>query len=367
MGLWDTQLAALKRIVDELTSDQGEIAKISQRWRTMATAVTTDTGALNTAVGTVDDAWKGGAADNFVTYMAKYPKSASQLKEALTTSATKIDEAGAALNTARGDVQKIYTDTSTWLAKQSPKTDSAITSITNQVNAAVKRADEPRQRAIDAIDAAIKEINNHVDDKFFTTIPAPGDQDFYPKNKPNLHWLVDPQFKQTGDPTQPTGDKGNGSPNGGNGGNESGAPPNIPPAESQVPPDAKDLTENPDAQKILDYAFEQLGDPYVWGAEGPDSFDCSGLTQKAYEAAGIEIPRVANDQWGAGPRIPDGNVQAGDLIFFDNDGNGTADHVGIVVDPEKKTMVHAPNSTTVVQIADYGGRTALGFTRPGNS
>ncbi|MEU8250256.1 NlpC/P60 family protein [Nonomuraea sp. NPDC048916] len=366
--IWDTYLAPIRRIIDDLTADQGEIAKISKRWRTLATDVTAHTGALKRAVNTVDDAWNGGAAENFTTYMAKYPQYGTQLSNALTSSADKIDAAGNALESARRDVQTIYDEKRTWLDEQRKKSDTSIpmSLIRSQVQDALGRAAGPKQRAIDAVDAATTEIDKHAGDvKFFTAIPAPGDQDFYPKNNPQLHWIVDPKFKERGT-TQLAGDNGNGAQNGGGGGSGSRT---YRPEEIQVPANAKDLAKNPEAQKILDYALAQLGDPYVWGAEGPNSFDCSGLTLRAYEAAGIDLPRVAQDQWLHGPRIPDGDVQAGDLIFFDNDGDGTADHVGIVLDPEKQTMIHAPNSTTVVKISDYGnyGSPRLGFTRPGNS
>ncbi|WP_449064002.1 C40 family peptidase [Planomonospora algeriensis] len=117
----------------------------------------------------------------------------------------------------------------------------------------------------------------------------------------------------------------------------------------------------------MGYALDQLGDRYVFGATGPHTFDCSGLTLRAYQAAGIGIPRVAADQWVHGPRVPDGEVQAGDLIFFDSTGDGKADHVGIVLDPERKTMIHAPNSRSVVRVESYGDYPTprLGFTRPG--
>ncbi|MBG0815856.1 C40 family peptidase [Planomonospora sp. ID82291] len=149
---------------------------------------------------------------------------------------------------------------------------------------------------------------------------------------------------------------GGGSGGAGHQGGGAGAPPTVP-----------NLGANPSAKAVVGYALKQLGDPYVWGREGPNAFDCSGLTLRSYEAAGISIPRVAADQWRHGPRVPDGEVQAGDLIFFDSTGDGKADHVGIVVDPEKQTMVHAPNSRSVVRLESYGDYPThrLGFTRPG--
>ncbi|MFI6816122.1 C40 family peptidase [Nonomuraea sp. NPDC050328] len=112
---------------------------------------------------------------------------------------------------------------------------------------------------------------------------------------------------------------------------------------------------------VIAYAHAQLGKPYVWGAEGPASFDCSGLTMRAYQAAGITIPRVAADQWRWGPPIPRGQEQPGDLAFFRMEADGPG-HVGLVIGGGR--MIHAPNERTVVQIDTYQRRDLIGFTRP---
>ncbi|GAB2836672.1 hypothetical protein GCM10027176_46260 [Actinoallomurus bryophytorum] len=148
---------------------------------------------------------------------------------------------------------------------------------------------------------------------------------------------------------------GGGSPGGG--GSGGGLP---------MPPDALNNAPNPRARAVLAYAFAQRGDPYVFGAAGPNTFDCSGLTLKAYEAIGVHLPHSAALQWAQGPRIPDGQEQPGDLVFF-TEGTSTVQHVGIVQDPVKGTMIVAPHTGSYVQIQSYknfpGGY--LGFTRPG--
>ncbi|MET8990817.1 C40 family peptidase [Nonomuraea wenchangensis] len=112
---------------------------------------------------------------------------------------------------------------------------------------------------------------------------------------------------------------------------------------------------------VLAYAHAQLGKPYLWGAEGPAAFDCSGLTMRAYQAAGISIPRVAADQWRHGPAIPPGREQPGDLAFFRMEADGPG-HVGIVLGNGQ--MIHAPHQHAVVTISSYQRPDLIAFTRP---
>ena len=81
----------------------------------------------------------------------------------------------------------------------------------------------------------------------------------------------------------------------------------------------------------IDFARQQLGKPYVWGATGPDSFDCSGLMLRAWEAAGVTLPRTSREQYGAGTYIPVTLAQAGDLVFYayDTGDPGTIHHVAM--------------------------------------
>ncbi|WP_395105124.1 NlpC/P60 family protein [Actinomadura sp. SCN-SB] len=120
-------------------------------------------------------------------------------------------------------------------------------------------------------------------------------------------------------------------------------------------------------RRIIGYALAQQGKPYLWGAEGPNAFDCSGLTWRAYQAAGIQIPRVSWDQYSKGPRID--RAEPGDLVFFDlgpGSRPGHPGHVGIVAGYGR--MIVAPNSGSYVRIQSYtaGSFKAAfeGFTRP---
>ena len=96
-------------------------------------------------------------------------------------------------------------------------------------------------------------------------------------------------------------------------------------------------------QAVIDLAHKQLGKPYVWGAEGPNSFDCSGLIYYVYKnAASITLPRTSSDQYSAGVAVSRSNLKAGDLIFSSTDGTGNITHVAIYVGDGQ--MIHAPRN-----------------------
>jgi peptidoglycan DL-endopeptidase CwlO len=75
------------------------------------------------------------------------------------------------------------------------------------------------------------------------------------------------------------------------------------------------------ADKAVAFAYAQLGKPYVWGATGPGAYDCSGLAQAAWAAAGVSIPRVTYDQWAALPHIATSSLQPGDLLYYEGEGH----------------------------------------------
>ncbi|MGW2043907.1 NlpC/P60 family protein [Streptomyces sp. NPDC001858] len=97
------------------------------------------------------------------------------------------------------------------------------------------------------------------------------------------------------------------------------------------------------AAKALAFAREQIGKPYVWGAAGPDSYDCSGLTQAVWRAAGVTLPRTAYDQVTAGTPVRLADAQPGDLIFFYDDISHVGVHIG------NGMMIHAPKPGTYVR------------------
>ncbi|MEJ2860605.1 C40 family peptidase [Actinomycetospora flava] len=104
------------------------------------------------------------------------------------------------------------------------------------------------------------------------------------------------------------------------------------------------------AQQAIAAARGQLGVPYVWGGTSPDGFDCSGLTQFAFEKAGIELPRTSRAQAQEGQEVSESSMQPGDLIFF----NSPVSHVGIYIGGGK--MIEAPQTGSDVKISDVERR-----------
>lgn len=102
------------------------------------------------------------------------------------------------------------------------------------------------------------------------------------------------------------------------------------------------------AGTALRYAVKQIGDSYVWGAAGPIKWDCSGLTMRAFQQAGVRLPHSSRAQFGYGRSISRSNLQPGDLVFF----GSPISHVGIYIGKNK--MVHAPRPGARVQIAEFG-------------
>jgi cell wall-associated NlpC family hydrolase len=121
----------------------------------------------------------------------------------------------------------------------------------------------------------------------------------------------------------------------------------------------------PAALVAVNYAQQQLDLPYRWGGDGmhEGGFDCSGLTHAAYATAGVTIPRTAQTQYNAGPRIPAGTpLLPGDLIFYSNS-SGRITHVGIAISSTQ--MINAPYTGAVIRIDPIGRYT--GATRPAAS
>ncbi|MGA6871611.1 NlpC/P60 family protein [Streptomyces pratensis] len=110
--------------------------------------------------------------------------------------------------------------------------------------------------------------------------------------------------------------------------------------------------------KAVAYAVEQLGKPYVWGAEGPETYDCSGLTSQAWSAAGRDIPRTSQEQWRRLPKVPLGSLRPGDLVVY----FPKATHVALYIGDG--LVIQAPRPGATVKVSPLASNPLLGAVRP---
>lgn len=123
---------------------------------------------------------------------------------------------------------------------------------------------------------------------------------------------------------------------------------------------------SPPIRTAIDFAIDQIGLPYIWGGNGPGrgdaGFDCSGLTSAAYSATGVSLPRTAQSQYDATPRVNSADLQPGDLVFYG--APGMIHHVGLYIGDGE--MINAPTFGMPVQVASvrYAGDDYAGAGRP---
>ncbi|MFC9769585.1 C40 family peptidase, partial [Rhodococcus jostii] len=117
--------------------------------------------------------------------------------------------------------------------------------------------------------------------------------------------------------------------------------------DTLAPPPAGPTPE----ERALTYAESKIGAPYVWGATGPDTFDCSGLMQWAYQQVGVDIPRTSQAQETAGDPVALDALRPGDLVFFSN-----GEHVGMYIGDGN--VIHAPTSGDHVKSTPVGAMPA---------
>ena len=118
-----------------------------------------------------------------------------------------------------------------------------------------------------------------------------------------------------------------------------------------VPPERR-------AAAAVAFARAQLGKPYLWGGTGPAGFDCSGLVQAAWAAAGVALPRTTYSQINAGTRVARTGLLPGDLVFY----HAGISHVGLYVGDGR--IVHAPSPGAPVRLAPVDGMPFAGAARP---
>ncbi|MFB7373516.1 NlpC/P60 family protein [Streptomyces sp. NPDC056222] len=118
------------------------------------------------------------------------------------------------------------------------------------------------------------------------------------------------------------------------------------------------LTPSQEGGEALRYAVRQIGKPYVWGAEGPESYDCSGLTSQAWASAGREIPRTSQEQWRTLPRVPLRELRPGDLVVYFPEATHVAIYLG------HGLVVQAPRPGAKVKVSPIAANPLLGAVRP---
>jgi cell wall-associated NlpC family hydrolase len=113
------------------------------------------------------------------------------------------------------------------------------------------------------------------------------------------------------------------------------------------------------AGAAVNFALAQVGDAYVYGAAGPDAYDCSGLTMAAWAQAGVSLPHSSSAQYSSGPQVAASALQPGDLVFY----YSPISHVGMYIGNGQ--IVHAANPSTGVQVAGLYSMPYSGAVRPG--
>jgi cell wall-associated NlpC family hydrolase len=128
-------------------------------------------------------------------------------------------------------------------------------------------------------------------------------------------------------------------------------------AEKSEPADNASAAESSDGSGVVGFARSQLGEPYVYGAAGPDSWDCSGLTMAAWQEAGVSLGHNTNEQFSQTERVSRDALQPGDLVFYSGMG-----HVALYIGDGQ--IIHAPTEGDVVKIADIDMMSPEGYGRP---
>ena len=128
---------------------------------------------------------------------------------------------------------------------------------------------------------------------------------------------------------------------------------------SRAPVAAPSVPASGSAGAAVDFAMAQVGDAYVYGAAGPDAWDCSGLTMQAWAAAGVGLPHSSSGQMGSGTPVSQSELQPGDLVFY----YSPVSHVGMYIGNGQ--LVHAANPSSPVEVVPVNSMPYSGAVRPG--
>ncbi len=120
------------------------------------------------------------------------------------------------------------------------------------------------------------------------------------------------------------------------------------PKPKPKPPSNPPPASGSKVETAIAFARQQLGEPYVWGGAGPGSWDCSGLTMRAWQAAGVSLPHYAGSQFTATRQVPASQIRRGDLLFWSNGSAGSIYHSALYLGNGQ--MIHAPRPGRGVEI-----------------
>ncbi|MEU4408723.1 NlpC/P60 family protein [Streptosporangium sp. NPDC023963] len=360
-------LAALAKKTD---GDPAAIRAIATRWRKAVSSSAEPFRLLRNAVNQVDTAWRGASADAFVAYMRRYDKAGGSLRDALGDCANSLDTAAGAVETAKADAERVCGDLLTWVAEYRRRNPHATEEqlkpgIGRQVEMAVSQVQGHVDSAETALSTARRELDKHLGDTtVFSAIPAAGDQDFVPGPGHTTRWVPVPEeeFRTTtlaGTEPGSQGGGGNGGggggPSSGNQGSGSGGSGGGGGGGGQAIPYT--VTGDGTGADIVAAARSHIGKPYVWGADGPNAFDCSGLVHVSLNEAGIKIGDNTAAGYQDSGRPVTGPPQPGDIVFFGDPATHCAVYMG------DGQMIAAPKPGDHVKIQSVAGASPITYRR----
>ncbi len=153
---------------------------------------------------------------------------------------------------------------------------------------------------------------------------------------------------------------GGGGGGGGNGGGGGGAPE---PSAPNPPPSGSSSGSASGAEAAIDFAMAQMGKPYQWGADGPSSYDCSGLVMRAWQQGGVSLPHYSVEQYAQSQPVALSDLRRGDLVFFASGSDyQSIYHVGLYIGSGQ--MIEAPYTGENVRISSIWRSSLFGAARP---
>ncbi|MFG3437604.1 WXG100 family type VII secretion target [Nonomuraea sp. NPDC047897] len=347
----------LAGILKSVNGDPAAIRGVAKRWQGTAKSVGEHTGTLRRAVKTIDAAWEGGSADDFVSHMEDYHTAGDGLRDALNNSATALEAAATALETAESRVRtlcgNILAQANAFRLNNPRATQKQFEdAVAPLVRQAVSEAKLSLTSAKTEVGKARTTIRSQLDGRrktFVALTPPQAGRDWQPTPVPNWSKTTLASTNggggRNGVAVAPSGSSGYSGYAGAGGPGGDGGAQAIPYVQG-----------NGTGADIVSAARQHIGKPYIWGANGPSAFDCSGLVYYTLNQAGIKIgDTTAAGYQKSGQPVTD--PQPGDIVFFGQ----PASHVGIYVGNGE--MIHAPRPGADVTLARVSGQSPIMFRR----